>query len=197
MGSRKCEPSCTCLRHTRSGNRSKGRPGLARYIAEHREEFLETQRKPERRERISRALTGRKQSEERRVHTRRAAVLGGQAMSRKFAAGYRNTQMSDTSLERAVAGALDGAGVEYRRQVRIGRFIVDFLLEDGRVLEAFGCFWHACPCKGEGNPQVAFRQQDEERLADIRSRGHDVIVVWEHEVDEGRWLGRVAVAAQT
>lgn len=47
-----------------------------------------------------------------------------------------------TPIERRLANALKTAGIPYRVQVRIDRFIVDFLIDDSLVVECDGEGWH-------------------------------------------------------
>jgi len=47
-----------------------------------------------------------------------------------------------TQQEQQVANILDFLGIRYAQQVEIGKYIVDFLVEDSIVLEADGFYGH-------------------------------------------------------
>ena len=47
-----------------------------------------------------------------------------------------------TPQENLVAQALDDFGIRYAQQVEIGKYTVDFILEDDIILEADGYFGH-------------------------------------------------------
>jgi len=68
-----------------------------------------------------------------------------------------------------------------------------------------GCFWHACPICRRRIPKsrTAFwrKKIDENRRRDnrirnkLRTDGFHVIRVWEHQVQNSRWLSRVTLFA--
>lgn len=49
---------------------------------------------------------------------------------------------AETSIERAVRLLLDDAGLAYEPQVRIGRWVVDFLVGGRLAIETDGSYWH-------------------------------------------------------
>lgn len=100
----------------------------------------------------------------------------------------------DTGPERKAEAALDELGVVYDKQVQLGRYRPDFLLEDGSVLQIMGCFWHCCPCKRgmdgvEDNADYWTEKHAMNHERDHRRRRellHDydvtyVFWIWEHE----------------
>lgn len=113
------------------------------------------------------------------------------ATKRQWAEGRVNLSVcGDTTLERGVMELLDSERIEYATQQRVGRFIVDFLLSDGTVVEANGCYWHSCQSCGHSDPNGR-RDSDRLRTLELESMGHPVLVIWEHELQEGRWSGHV------
>lgn len=130
---------------------------------------------PERRAEIARTFgrKGKKANAETLVRMRAAA------MKRKsFVHLLKNTKR--TTTEKAMAERLRKAGVGFREQVVIGNFMVDFLLDDGTVIETHGCYWHGCRACGFGYMDRS--DKDREKREYLESLGHRVIEVWEHEM---------------
>lgn len=99
-----------------------------------------------------------------------------------------------TGPEEAMEAALREIGVRYDKQPSIGRYRPDFLLEDGTVLQAMGCFWHCCPCQ-RGMDEV---KSNEDYWTEKHEKNHErdhrrrrelleeqgapcVFWIWEHE----------------
>lgn len=107
-----------------------------------------------------------------------------------------------SQLEDEVARHLDTLGVGYVRQHPIrgahGRYVAcaDFLLEDGRVLEVNGTFWHADPRVYPDGPTLPAQIRTAERwgrkIEALSALGVTVIVVWEQDVRDS---GSQAVAS--
>jgi len=67
-----------------------------------------------------------------------------------------------------------------------------------------GCFWHACPRCDRNTPSTrpefwsakieATRLRDNRIRRKLRGAGFSVIRVWEHEVKDRRWVGRLRIA---
>jgi G:T-mismatch repair DNA endonuclease (very short patch repair protein) len=99
---------------------------------------------------------------------------------------------SVSKLEDVVAKELDALGVGYRRQVAMrgarGRYVasVDFLLDDGRVLEVNGTFWHADPRaypEGPVHPaQVRTAERWSRKVAALANQDIAVVEVWEMDL---------------
>lgn len=89
-------------------------------------------------------------------------------------------------LEDEFARSLDVAGIDYERQVKVGRYVVDFVIEGRVVVEVQGCFWHSCEqC---GHEDRGIRAWDRRRLAACRAAGYVPVEIWEHEI-RGRPMG--------
>ena len=86
----------------------------------------------------------------------------------------------ETGLEKLVAEALDELGQAYTKQVRIGKYFVDFLMDDTLVVEANGCYYHVCKQCGYKD-YTRKRARDTRRRQYLERRGHTIIVVWEHD----------------
>lgn len=111
-----------------------------------------------------------------------------------------------SKLEDVAAKALDLHGVTYRRQVGIrgalGRYVacVDFLLDDGRVLEVNGTYWHTDPRVYPDGPLFPSQRRSAaqwvRKVAALESLGIPLVVVWELELrDDPAEAIRVALAA--
>lgn len=87
-----------------------------------------------------------------------------------------------TEPEEKVAKALDNLGIAYRRNEPLyDKFFVDFLLNDGTVIEVFGDYWHGNTSVFKTLNEHQLRQQgkDKSRLAYLEKCGHRCIVIWE------------------
>jgi very-short-patch-repair endonuclease len=87
----------------------------------------------------------------------------------RSAASSRGPKDSGTKLEQDVAELLTVLGYGFQREVAIGTYNVDFLLEDGRIVEAYG--WHHDRLN---------KNHDKKRIAWLKRQGHEVIVLWHH-----------------
>lgn len=92
-------------------------------------------------------------------------------------------QNGRSSLELRIARAFDHAGFMYEWHVPIGRYCVDFLVEGWLVVEANGCWWHRCKECGYKD-EIRKRFRDSRRYRSLRSRGYEVVVIWEHDLKE-------------
>lgn len=87
-----------------------------------------------------------------------------------------------TVPEEKVAKALDELGIPYRRNASLyDKFFVDFLLDDGKIIEVFGDYWHGNESvfKNLNEQQLRQRKKDKSRLAYLEKCGHRCVVIWE------------------
>lgn len=81
---------------------------------------------------------------------------------------------------------LDAAGVEYRWQFRLGRYVYDFLLPGRLLVEVHGTYWHADPRRYEGRTLAPDQRRNRLRDVDKRlfaaNRGYRFKVVWEADL---------------
>ncbi len=63
-----------------------------------------------------------------------------------------------------------------------------------------GCFWHSCPkCGRIPKTRVKFwaakiddnRRRDQRIRRQLRSEGHHVVRIWEHDIPAGAWVTRL------
>lgn len=85
---------------------------------------------------------------------------------------YRKSNL-ETSIERVVRVELERAGVQFVKQEKIGRWVVDFLVMGKWVVEADGEYWHASP---------KIRARDARRDAELASQGYVVVRLAEREL---------------
>jgi G:T-mismatch repair DNA endonuclease (very short patch repair protein) len=98
-----------------------------------------------------------------------------------------NAKREPSSLEREVYQMLDEEGIVYQKEKAIGNCHVDIFFPPKTAIELNGCHWHACSICHKGPPTSAQRytmQKDANRYAYLRSTGCDLIVIWEHDVDD-------------
>lgn len=76
-------------------------------------------------------------------------------------------------------------------QLSIGQLNPDFASTDStkRLVELFGCYWHGCQrcfpgSKARGIPL-------NQRLTTFKKYGYDVLIVWQHELDEPGFEARL------
>jgi G:T-mismatch repair DNA endonuclease (very short patch repair protein) len=93
-------------------------------------------------------------------------------------------------LEARLAKLLDEAGVDYRWQFPLGRYVYDFLLPNRTLVEVHGTYWHADPRRYD--PKALTPDQRRNLLHDIdkrffaAGRGFRLKVVWEADIRNGR-----------
>ena len=125
---------------------------------------------------FSKRMTGRPLSEEHKI-----------ALSKAMSS--RKEEYYTSRHETSVKEALDREGLDYEQQVQIGRYVVDFLVGDKNIVEANGCYWHACTqCEcGEHKLSKMFRYKSRKRRAYLERRGFIILEIWEHDmpIEEG------------
>ena len=106
------------------------------------------------------------------------------------------------STEAAVASKLRAAKITgWRRHPKNVPGRPDFYFPEAKiVLFVDGCFWHACPSCGRiPKTRADFwqekidtnRRRDQRTRRHLRAIGYRVFRIWEHEVRDTAWLGRL------
>jgi len=133
------------------------------------------------------ARTGIPQSPETRKRMSQISLKRWEDMSDEQKAAkveiLRNStkDITKSMLEEVVALELDAQGLVYVRQERIGWYRVDFYIpEQNLIIEAQGCFWHACELCGEELHKEK-RVADAKRYEYLSRKGFTLKVIWEHE----------------
>lgn len=91
----------------------------------------------------------------------------------------------ESQLEIDFSITLNELNIPYKRQEKIGRYRVDFLLENNIIIETYGTFWHADP-KVYNNESLYEKQKDSiakdiRRTKFLNSKGYSLIIVWEDD----------------
>jgi len=114
----------------------------------------------------------------------------------------RRVRRQGTKAEQAVAAALRGLGVHFRRNVKTLPGSPDFVNRSHRwVVFVHGCFWHRHRnCVRTTTPKrnrkfwldkfSANEQRDRKKALVLRAMGFDVLTVWECETGDRRKLSR-------
>ena len=152
------------------------------------------------------AAKARSEASKRSAATRKAngfqySESARRKMARKAAERMANAGGSGVSaMEDDVAVALDGLGIKYERQFRIMSGVrlmgvADFLLEDGRIIEFNGSYFHSDPRVYPDGPKYDLQKVVQERwdikMGACEELGYDVLVLWEAD-----WLERGVNALQ-
>lgn len=101
-----------------------------------------------------------------------------------------NRALSKTKIENVMAQILNSLGVEYQRNVQLGRYNVDFLV-GSVVIECFGDYWHCNPRLYPANfynksLRMTAQQKwekDVKRAQALESQGYTFLSFWEHEIE--------------
>lgn len=80
----------------------------------------------------------------------------------------------NTSIEKAIAEAIQELGIDYISQKLLGRFIVDFFIPKAKlVIECDGDYWHNLP---------EMKERDKRKNGWLKKQGFRVIRIWEHDI---------------
>jgi G:T-mismatch repair DNA endonuclease (very short patch repair protein) len=97
-----------------------------------------------------------------------------------------NKKRPTSSLELAVYAMLAEEGIPFKKEYKISRCHCDIFIAPNIVCELAGCYWHGCP-ECTKKPTLAQRKariSDAKRFNFFRSKGYEVVTVWEHEVKD-------------
>jgi very-short-patch-repair endonuclease len=107
-----------------------------------------------------------------------------------IAAGQvHNKKSSKTRIETIVRGILSALKVEFEQNVQLGRFNVDFLVED-LIVECQGDFWHCNPAiwvpdQYNASLRMTAREKwekDGRRRMALEEKGYRFCAFWESEI---------------
>lgn len=93
-------------------------------------------------------------------------------------------------IEEKVAQFLTELHLSYKHNARIGKYNVDFLVDDKYIIECYGDFFHCNPKKyapTDYNKVLKCTaqdrwQHDQLREQELRNKGYRFMVLWENEI---------------
>ncbi len=135
------------LHHTQEHNDKIGAASRKRWRdPAYRKKIIEARKhiwSPEWRENMRQKMTGRDAHWARKPHTKRHKDRQAVGVATNLAERRKRWPQPTTNLERALYKLLACAGIEFTREKRFGRYVVDaFLPEHNLAVEADGAFWH-------------------------------------------------------
>lgn len=104
----------------------------------------------------------------------------------KAAIRRTNRHRPASGLEKKVHDWLREDGIGFLTEFPVGECHADIFLPPDILVEADGCFFHACSaCHPKPNKrQLAIREKDERRYAFFKSQGFKVVVLRECEINK-------------
>jgi very-short-patch-repair endonuclease len=102
----------------------------------------------------------------------------------------------DTSIEKIIKKTLDDLNVKHERNYPLDRWFVDFYLENGKVVECFGDYWHCNPKRYSDLSKISIAQKnnikrDREKLEFLTKNKISYLVLWEDEINNGIGLKKL------
>jgi very-short-patch-repair endonuclease len=150
------------------------------YEGEELEEKRRIAKDPVRREKISKALTGKPKSE-----AHRKIMLETLARNRK-----EILKGNPSKLEFTFADILTGLGIEFVHQYEVDGFNYDFYIPDKNILiEVDGDYWHAHPDKYVelNNMQKKNKGLDKLKTKHAADRSYQLLRFWEQDITSNRF----------
>jgi very-short-patch-repair endonuclease len=103
-----------------------------------------------------------------------------------------NRKSSQTRIETLLASVLNELNCTFERNTQIGRYNVDFLVNQQLVLECFGDYWHCNPVlfqEDDYNKSLKMTARnkwakDARRKVALETKGYVVISFWESDIKE-------------
>lgn len=111
-------------------------------------------------------------------------------MARKYK--KQKSVKPSTLIEQKVADILSSMQVSFKQEVTIGKYTVDFLVNDTYIIECYGDFWHCNPekyssdyfNKGKRKTAKEIWERDSERKKAFESMGYAFLSLWESEINK-------------
>ena len=97
-----------------------------------------------------------------------------------------------TKVEKKVATYLNDLKIAYKQNASVGKYSVDFLVNEKYIIEAYGDYWHCNPQKyspdyyNRGLKCEAHERwaKDQKRQEELEALGYQFLVLWEHEINK-------------
>lgn len=92
-----------------------------------------------------------------------------------------------TKIEIIIKNILDSKNISYKTQQPIDRWSVDFLLDNGKIIECFGDYWHCNPQRYSSDYKLTEAQQknikrDKEKISYFEKENRNYLILWETEI---------------
>ena len=106
-----------------------------------------------------------------------------------------------TKIEGKVAQYLDCLGLKYKQNHGVGKYSVDFLVENKYIIECYGNYWHCNPQKytpdfyNRGLKCEAHERwtKDQKRQEELEALGYQFLTLWENEITSAPKLCKTKV----
>lgn len=98
--------------------------------------------------------------------------------------------VKSNNIEQKVANILSSMKISFDQEVSIGKYNVDFLIDDKYIVECYGDFWHCNPQKykpdyfnrGKKKTAKEIWERDLERKQLFEELGYKFIHLWECDI---------------
>ena len=90
-----------------------------------------------------------------------------------------------SQFELYVESLLKELGVIYKREVKIGKFICDFVINESKIIETYGDYWHCNPSVYTQGPKFPSQhsqiERDKRRASYLKREGYELLIIWERD----------------
>lgn len=112
-------------------------------------------------------------------------------MPRRKSKTNKKTAPKKSIIETKVEKIIKSLNLPYQDQMKIGKYTVDFLIDDRYIVECYGDFWHCNPTKYTGSffnrgakkTAEEIWNRDRRRKLELEQMGYKFMCVWEEEVN--------------
>lgn len=103
----------------------------------------------------------------------------------------RESKSSLNEIEQKMLNLLKSMKVSFKSHVDVGKYNVDFLVNDLYIVECYGDYWHCNPRrynsnyfnKGKKKLAVDIWKRDEQRKKTLEKMGYKFFYFWENEIN--------------
>jgi G:T-mismatch repair DNA endonuclease (very short patch repair protein) len=96
-----------------------------------------------------------------------------------------------SGIEEKVEKLIEKFDISYTDQACLGKYTVDFLVDDKYIIECYGDFWHCNPTKytgsffNKGSKKTAQEiwERDKKRKDELEKMGYKFLCLWESEIN--------------
>jgi G:T-mismatch repair DNA endonuclease (very short patch repair protein) len=96
-----------------------------------------------------------------------------------------------SGIEEKVEKIIEKFDIPYTEQACVGKYTVDFLVNDQYIIECYGDFWHCNPTKYTGSffnrgvkkTAQEIWERDKKRKEELEKMGYKFLCLWETEIN--------------